>query len=554
MSEQLNPQSGGQLFFEAAQKYGVTHVFGNPGTTEVNFMDALSQTDGMQFFLCLQEDIATGAADGYARISGNPAIVNVHLAPGLTNAMANIHNAKRARVPMIVTVGDHHTAFGLEESALAGDIVGIAGRMCKWAWSVSSAEEIPSALHRAMRMAMTPPLGPVCLALPNNVLSQKVNAAINIPDLHIAKPGPAHPAAIEEAIGLLKKAERPLIVVGEVYSRQAREAVLRVGQVLRASVIREPFPTRVDPSTDPIPVTSEARLPYMPQARREILKASDCILLLGVSNFTSLFLYDSDPEPALVPPHIPVIHADADANELGKNAKHALPLLGDVDLTVLELQKALNIEPAIIEVTENTAIPDFKPDDDQPLTSAVLGQALKVAVPPGTIFMDESITSGQGIWNNFVNNNRNLTHVTTGRGGALGYGLPSSIGAQIASPGKPVLAISGDGTAAYVIQYLWTLARYKLPVVSIICSNRNYDIITLEILRAKGKLADNGVPKILEYTALANPSVNFAALAEGFGVTGYRVTKPSELVPAIEKAFASGAPTLLDVSIVSPFK
>jgi benzoylformate decarboxylase len=548
-------KTGGQLLFEAARQYGITHVFGNPGTTEVNFMDAVYQSPEMQFFLCLHENVATGAADGFARMTGRPALVNVHLTPGLTNAMANIHNAKRARVPMIVTVGDHHTRFGLEESALAGDILGIARAMCKWAWEVSSPEELPAALHQAMLQAMTPPRGPVCLALPNNLLSQVAKGEVPIPSLHLPQPGPAHPQAIEEALQLLKKAQKPMIVVGEVFSPAGRSAVLNLAKSLGASVWREPFPTRLDPSSDPIGLNQNARLPYLPKQRREILRTADCILLAGVSNFTGLFMYDDDPTIELAPENVPIIHIEADAGELGKNAKSALTLLGDPDLTLLEMQTRLGLEATLHEAAPtSTEKFSFRAEDDKPLTALVLGQALRTVLPPETIFVDESITAGQGIWAGLVNDNPNLSQVFTGRGGALGFGLPNAIGAHLAAPSKPVLAISGDGTAAYVIQSLWTMARYKMPIVNIICNNRNYDIITLEILRAHGKLAEAGPGKIMEYTGLTPPEINFAALAEGFGVASQRITKASELVPAIERAFASGAPALLDVSLASSLR
>lgn len=546
-------KSGGQLFFETARQFGIEYVFGNPGTTEVNFMDALSQAD-MQFLLCLHEDIATGAADGYARISSKPAIVNVHLMPGLTNGMANIHNAKRARTPMIVTVGDHHTLYGLEDSALAGDIVGVAKGACKWAYSVNNPEEIPRALHRAALKALTPPFGPVCLALPNNVLSQKASGNIEIPKLNVPKPGIAHPEAIDDAIKLLKKAEKPLIVVGDINSRTARQAVLRIAEHIGAKVWRDSTQIRQDPATDPLLVSSENRLPYLPHQRREVLDKYDCIMLLGVSNFTGLFMYDNDPIPELISHNTPVIHAESDLGELGKNAKNAVPLLGDVPLTILTMQERMGITATPVEDQIASNPPAFIPDDNAPLTPAVLGQALRTVVPTGTILVDEAITSGQGIASTFINGNRNLAYILGGRGGALGYGLPASIGASLASPGTPVLAISGDGTAVYVIQYLWTVAHYKLPVVSVICSNRNYDIITLEMMRAQGKLAEGGVPKILQYTGITNPEINFAQVAEGFGVKGYHITKASQLVPALKEAFSSGAPALLDVDIITPFR
>lgn len=553
---QQTTKTGGQLFFEAARQYGLDHVFGNPGTTEVNFMNALYGSPETKFLLCLHEDVATGAADGFARISGRPAIINLHLQPGLSHGMANLHNAKRARVPVIVTVGEQHTRFGLEESPLSGDIVGEARSLCKWAYAVTSADEVPAALHRAMLQAMTPPMGPVCLVLPNNVLSQLTTEAVSIPALNVPRLGPAHPQAIEEAAQMLRSARKPLIVVGDVNTLPGRTALREIAQSTGAAIWREPFPTRLDPPVDPLTEYANNKLPYYPKQRRAILRNSDCILLAGVSGFTTHFLYDDDPVVELVPNDIPVIHLDSDMAELGKNAKSALPLLGEVDLTLLHLQAALKTSSDVTGALspEESKPAGFTPNDAAPITPATLGRALRASLPPGTIFVDESITAGGGIWPELVNSNPNLEHILTIRGGSLGLGIPAAIGVQLAAPGKPVLAIIGDGTALYSIQALWTLARYKLPVVSVICNNRNYDIITLETLRGKGALTEAGAERIKEYTGLTPPDINFAALAEGFGVAGKRITKQSELVPAIEAAFASGAPALLDVSLASALR
>lgn len=552
-------QTGGQLFFEAAQQYGLTHVFGNPGTTEVNFMDALSQAPHIQFFLCLHEDVATGAADGFARITGRPALVNLHLAPGLAHGLANLHNAKRARMPVIVTVGDHHTNFTLEEPPLAEDILGMARSICKWSYSVKVAEELPAALHRAMLQALTPPCGPVCLVLPNNVMSQPLAETINIPALHIPQPGPAHPAAIAQAVQFLQQARKPLIVVGDVVSEAGQNALLQIARYSGASIWRDFTPNRIDPTSDPLLAASHNKLPYFPRERRLVLQNADCIVLAGVSGFTNFFFYDDDQVRELVSPNVPVIHLDSDVAELGKNAKSAWPLLGDVDLTLQQLNQQLqtsNLEKATSATTAQLSEdkrPTFTADDSQPLTASVLGQALRASVPAGTIFVDESITAAANISKEFVDGNRQLTHVLAGRGGSLGYGIPAAIGVQLAEPGKPVLAVIGDGTALYSIQALWTMARYKLPVVTVICNNRNYDIITLEILRAKGGLAATGVKSIREYTGLTPPDLSFAALATGFGVQGQRITKPSELTVAIEAAFAAGQPALLEVMLSGPF-
>src|SRR5579863_1100321 len=189
------PQQGADLFFQAALHYGYRYVFGNPGTTEATFMDALVRYPDLQFVLCLFENVATGAADGVARMTGWPALVNLHLSPGLANGLSNIHNARRARVPMVITVGEHDTRHLLEDSSIAGDIEGVAKTVCKWTWTVKHAGELAEVLQRATTIAMTPPRGPVCLILPTNILAESPRTpdgrVPDIPMLHLPQIGTA---------------------------------------------------------------------------------------------------------------------------------------------------------------------------------------------------------------------------------------------------------------------------------------------------------------------------------------------------------------------------
>lgn len=553
------PRSGADLLFQAAIRYGYQYIFGNPGTTEAAFMDALVRYPELRFILCLHENVATGAADGVARLTGRPALVNLHLAPGLSNGLANIHNARRARVPVVVTVGQHDTRHLLEDSPLHGDIEGIARGVCKWTWTVQDAGELAAALHRATTLAMQPPQGPVCLILPTNILTAPPRTPAGdipgIPALQLPERGPAAADSITRAAELLGAARHPVILIGDI-TPAALEHIRVLATLSGAQLIHDTFPRRVDGH-----IPGSTRLPYFPAQRRQVLSEADVLFLVGVGGFTTHFLYANDPAPVIAAT-TQVIHLDDEADALGKNARDSLPLYGDIPTSLALLASALQERlPGSGQEKIDAA---YKADSSQTQAQAsgetdLLGMVMRTvnqSLPEGTILVDEAITSGPVMVAELLDAGSAVhTHLTS-RGGALGAALPLSIGAQLGAPGRQVVAVVGDGSAMYSIQALWSAAHYKLPILTIICNNGSYDIIKLEILRLQGTLAREDRTALSAAAGFNEPRLDFAHLAQGMGVHGWSVRELADIEPAVKAALetcSSGSPALIDVHIQSRF-
>ncbi len=561
MSQTDAPQQGADLFFQAAIRYGYRYVLGNPGTTEAPFMDALARYPELRFMLFLQENSATGAADGIARMTGRPAIVNLHLGPGLSNGLSNMHNAQRAQVPMVVTVGDHDTRHLLEDSPLASDIESIARAECKWVWTVKDASELAAVLYRATVIAMTAPQGPVCLIMPTNVLTDSPRMADGsvpqIPELYIPTVGQAPLPAIERATALFLASQKPVIFVGDI-EQTAHEHIVRLAAQTNSKIVYEPFPRRFDGHIYP----KSTWLPYFSEERRALLADADLLFLVGASGFTTLFFYANDPAP-IVAPGTQVIHLSDDLSALGKNERGSFPLYGDVTTTLAQLVTAMEQHRGDVKRAEQRNVATASPsqsfqqnpaDTDGPIAPAELMRALRQILPADTVLVDEAITARQSMVEHLFDAETPVTSYLTVRGAAIGGGVPLAIGAKIGAPQRPVVVVTGDGSAMYTIQSLWTAAHYSLPVLVIICNNASYDIIKLEMLRLRGTLAGGSETQLDAVAGLGEPRLDFAQLAQGMGVRGWVVRKKADLLPSLKAALElteRGTPALVDVQLSS---
>ncbi len=549
------PQQGADLFFQAAIQYGYRYVLGNPGTTEAPFMDALARYPELQFLLFLQENGATGAADGIARMTGHPALVNLHLGPGLANGLSNVHNARRAQVPMVVTVGDHDTHHMLEDSPLASDIESIARAECKWVWTVKEASELATVLYRATVIALTPPYGPACIILPTNVLTDEPRTPDgkipSIPELHIPNVGQASTQAIEYAASMLLAAHNPVLFVGDI-DQKAHEHIGKLAAQTHARLVYEAFPRRFDGHTYP----QSTWLPYFTEERRALFAQADFLFLIGISSFTTLFFYANDPAP-VVAPETQVLHLTDDLGALGKNEHGSYPLYGDVTTTLAQLTTVIE-QQGDVQLQEkrkdDVSLPTQIPSQNsgELLHPAELMQALRQMLPADTLLVDESITARQVIAQYLLSEGTPVTSYLTVRGASIGGGIPLAVGAKIGAPQRPVVAISGDGSSMYTIQSLWTAAHYNLPVLFIICNNASYDIIKLEMLRLRGTLAGSNETTLDAVAGLGEPRLNFAQLAQGMGVSGWVVQQRTELQSSLQAAMERiehGKPALVDVHL-----
>jgi benzoylformate decarboxylase len=404
---------------------------------------------------------------------------------------------------------------------------------------------------------MTPPQGPVCLILPTNILAEPPRTPDGqipgIPALHLPRIGAAPLQDIARAAEILLSAQHPVLLVGDI-SPTAHEQISMLATLLDGQVVYDGSPARLDGHV----LQDSTWLPYFSEPRRKLLSSAEVIFLVGVGSFTSLFFYSFDSAP-IVAPQTRVVHLDDDPSVLGKNVRGSFPLYGDVEaslnLLIAELRERLQQSESAAQSRVALRSGDISNGSVTKITSLspkALMQALSQVLPKDTILINESITAGQALMSEILSAGASVETFLASRGGALGAGIPLAMGAQLAAPGRPVVAVIGDGSAMYTIQALWSLARYHLPVLTIICNNASYDIIKLEILRLRGTLANRGSEAVDEVTSIGGPRLNFVQFAAGMGVLGLAVHQSEELLPVLKEALAtcaSGFPALVDVHL-----
>ncbi len=551
--------SGKQAFLEILKSEGVEHIFGNPGTTELPLMDGLAREPGIRYILALQEAVAIAMADGYAQAGGRLAAVNVHTSPGLGNSMGMLYDAMKAGSPLILTAGQHDQAMNLTEPILWSDLPPVARPWVKWSYEITRLENLPRAVRRAAKTALAHPSGPVFLALPVDVLNAERELDLLEPT-RIAPRVRGDQAAVEAAADLLVKAKRPILIAGDAIARGAAHAEMaEVAELLAAPVYTECVPSSCSfPFTHPL---YQGPFPRLGPPIRQLLMPHD--LLFSVSGDLFTLSLPSDVEP--MPEGLAVIHMDVDPWEIGKNYPAKVAILGDPKATLPYLAEALRkrLSPAArkdaqARIAELGAAQEARRKKLRERAAAEAGRspmgplalvaATVDALPEDAVVVDESISSSLGV--------RELLRCKDPgaffalRGGGIGWGLPAALGVKLAQPGRPVVALIGDGSAMYTIQSLWTAAHDSIAVVYVIFNNASYRILKQRTLALKGfSAADN------TYVAmdLVKPALDFVGLARAQGVPGEQVEKAADVGPAIKRGLASGGPYLVDVHIDGSF-
>jgi benzoylformate decarboxylase len=552
--------AGKQAFLEILKQEGVSLMFGNPGTTELPLMDGLAREPSIRYVLALQEAVAIAMADGYAQASGGLAAVNVHVAPGLGNAMGMLYDAQKAGAPMLLTAGQHDQSFTATEPILWADLPPVARPFVKWATDVRRLEDLPRLVRRATKTALTQPTGPVFLALPVDVLNA-------VRDLDLGGPTRVAPRivgdrqAVDRAARLLAKAERPLIIVGDAVAQgDALAEIVELAELVGCPVALEGVS-----STCSFPFTHPLYAGPMPRLGPDIyafLMRHDLVFSVGGDLFT--LSLPSDIEP--MPPGMTVVHLDVDPWELGKNYPAEVAIQGEPKATLPELSEAVRrhttakghkdagrrLEAA--RVAHESARAELA-ERAGSLASAVpiaplsLVQAVAAATPPDAVIVDEAISSSHGIRQFFPC--ADAKSFFSLRGGGIGWGLPATLGVKLALPNRPVVSLVGDGSAMYTNQALWTAARESLAVVYVIFNNASYRILKQRTHALKGFSAEDDVYVGMD---LDRPLIDVVGLAKSLGVPGEHVEKTADVGPAVGRGLKSGGPYLIDVRIDSTFK
>ncbi|HEV8642814.1 MAG TPA: thiamine pyrophosphate-binding protein [Methylomirabilota bacterium] len=551
--------SGKQAFLEILAEEGVTVMFGNPGTTELPLMDGLAREPRIRYVLALQEAVAIAMADGYAQASGGLAAVNVHIAPGLGNAMGMLYNARKSGAPMLLTAGQHDQSFTATEPILWAELPPVAEPFVKWSTEVRRLEDLPRIVRRATKTALAHPTSPVFLSLPVDVLNAERDVDLLAPT-RVAPRIVGDRQAIDRAAALLAKAERPLLVAGDAVAHgDALGEIVELAELVGCPVVSECVS-----STCSFPFTHPQYAGPMPRLAppiRALLMRHDLLFSVGGDLFTLSLPDDVDP----MPPGLNIVHLDVNPWELGKNYPAAVAIHGEPKATLPELGEALRRhttkhghpqapkrreaaraahERMRAELTERAQ----REAQQIPMSSLSLVHAIAASVPDDVTIIDESISSAHGL--------RQLLRCADPksffglRGGGIGWGLPAALGVKLALPRRPVVALVGDGSAMYTSQALWTAAREGLGVVYVIFNNASYRILKQRTLALKGFSAEDDRYVGMD---LDRPPIDWVGLARSLGVPGEHVEKAGEVPAALTRGLRSGGPYLIDVRIDPSF-
>lgn len=547
--------AGRYAMLEQLVAEGVRYVFGNPGTTEQAFMDALQDYPQIEYNLALQESIAIGVADGYARASGRPAFVQLHIMPGLGNAMGMLYNSYRTHTPLVIYAGQHPQRGASQEPILAGDLVRLAEPLTKWAVEAQDANEIPVLLRHAFKFAMEPPKGPVFLSVPTNVMDESADVKI-VPSSPADTRARPDPQAVQRVAQLLAEAQSPVIVCGDGVAESGGQAALvELAEAIGARVhwafsAELPFPSQHPLYAGLLNVVSASGL-------KGQLSSADVIVAVGTPVLPLLFPLDESPFAQ----EARVIHIDLDAREIGKNWPVEIGLLADPRQAMEEIIAALNEtmtherheatqrRATAVEIANGQMMQAFESAargrwDNVPISAGRMMSELADAMLPGTVVFDESVTSG-GYLMRYVRFAETSSHYRAA-GGGLGPGMPNPIGIKLARPDRPVLSVIGDGSALYTIQALWTAAHHKIPVTWVIANNASYRILKLNMLEYLGEGAAGRKFMAMDMT---DPPLDFSQIAASFGVKGVRIEHPDEIGDAVREGQKSDQPRLIDVVI-----
>ncbi|MEA2683711.1 MAG: benzoylformate decarboxylase [Chloroflexota bacterium] len=555
MTELGHGRPGVELLLDFLEDAGVEVIFGNPGTLEQSFMAALSSRPGLSYMLALHETVAVAMADGYARAAGRIGFVNVHILPGLANALSQVYNAQKHRSPLVITAGQSQAHMLIQEPLLSADTVSIARQHTKWAWELRSSMDVVPALRRAFKVARSAPPGPVFLSLPLDLLDQLTSEPRDPrPAVRVMARSIPEPGAVMAAASAIRDARHPVILCGDdIGSARATTEATRLAETMGAEVFAVGQCEVGFPNNHPQFVRT---LNVNAAGAGAHLEAADVVVVLG----TPLFMQLIDPGEPILPPRAAVIHVDDSGVEAGKNIPSDFALNGDLGLAIDALNAALQDTMTASEndsaagrrqeLAANKAAQLHRLEGriesarlDSRITPLGLMAALHDRVPADCVIVEEAPSEASALHQAFSFSTPGT--LFGNRGGALGWGLPAALGVQVAMPGRAVVAILGDGAANYSIQGLWTAAHHRLPVKFVICNNRSYQILKSNLA---SYMPDLDISRLIGMD-LVDPEIDFVSLARGYGVAARRVQDHAELGDALSATLQEPGPALIDVAL-----
>lgn len=507
--------TGADAVVKTLSQHGIELCFSNPGTSEMHLVAALDRAAEIRCVLGLAETVVTGAADGYARLAGKPAVTLLHTGPGLANGLANLHNARRAPAPIVNIVGDHASYHQRFDTPLVSDVAAFAAPVSHWFRKVERDECPADAVAEAIQAARSGAGQIATVILPADV---SWSALTEGPESHDGQlPQEQAVPDVGSAAEALRSGDPAMLLLGGNIDESLLERAAGIAAVTGARLTVETFPARLPAGANRPRIE---RLPYLPEMLHMTMTGVKQLVIAGAHRPATFFAYpdiESDAVPAGCTVHV-VAGPD---DPIGPSLDALAAALGTA-----EPQR--NLKSAAIPAAG--ALDPF-----------VLAQAVASTLPEQAVLIDEAITGGMALYPVLSTAEPHDWLFQTG--GAIGWGLPAAVGAALAAPGRKLLCVEGDGSAAYSLPALWTMARERLDVTVLIIANRTYAILKHEYARLNAELPGSTAEAL---TSIGNPDIDFVALANGFGVEAVQVETGEALSAALEAAFATPGPHLIE--------
>jgi acetolactate synthase-1/2/3 large subunit len=515
--------NGAELLVKTAAAAGIDICFANPGTTELPLVEAFDTIRGIRPVLGLFEGCCSGAADGYARMTGKPAMTLFHLGPGLGNAIANLHNAKRAGSPVLNIIGDHATWHRDADAPLTMDIEDLSKTVSAWTRTSTSSETLPGDIARAMAVVNKGSIA--TLIVPQDVqwaeTSQENISKIN------HEPVQVDTDLVQHVARHLRSSKRAVIILGgNALRANGLRAVARIKGKTGCSLLSETFPAHMERGMS-LPAID--RIPYAPSFASEILSRYDCIVLAGAKEPVAFFGYRDGPS-RLLSAEQKVIRLSSDKTNLQKSLEHLADFIESPPF-----HKARPTPPG------NSPRPPLPAGTLSPKKASAVIAALQ---PENAIVVDESITSGAGYYS--MTAAVPLFSLLTLTGGAIGQGMPCAVGAAIACPERPVVNFQADGSALYTVQSLWMQARESLNITTLVCANQRYKILESELARTGNRTPGANTKSVMD---LGNPAIDWVSLGKSMGVPAVSVQTAEELARRLGFALKEAGPHLIEMKL-----
>jgi benzoylformate decarboxylase len=548
----MNRITGRSAFLALLKDEGITHLFGNPGTTELPIMHALKDHPDLTYVMAMQESLVVAIADGYSRASGRLVACNVHVAPGLGNAMGSLFNAKFTGTPMILTAGQQEQGHGLMEPVLYGPLVQMAEPLVKWAVEVTRLEDLPRIVRRAAKIATTPPTGPVFISLPGDILNAEAGIELGRSTRVDTRVRPSD-EALQALAQRILKAQNPVIITGdEIVKSDALQEAAAFAAAIGAPAYQcsTPYGSHFL-SESPCFMGALSRLQ---DQVRGVLAPYDLMIVLGADPLRMSVFSEVDP----LPEGLSIVQVGLVDWDLAKNYSAEIALKADVRETLRALIPALKAAGgAALETRARKGIDALasknwtarrktvveqisNAKDKSPIDADWLALQVVEAMPENAILVDEGLTSSRQMLALRPHRDRYGYHALAS--GGIGWGLPAAVGVSLANPDRPVVCYSGDGSSMYSIQALWTAANHKLPLTFVIVNNGGYRIIKQRLLAFHGDDHYVGMDFI-------DPPVDFAGVAKSLGLESIKITDPGQLKSALSSAFSRPGAKLIEVMV-----